>query len=110
MKKAPGILDTTESHSQGVQWSRCFKRWSNIVVPTDPWWYRGAFSAMSGSLYVGTYGSADLWRFNLNDRGTKVKNATIVHQAPSGILDVAKGPGGWLYYLTNSSIRRIVKN
>ena len=86
------------------------KRWSSIVVPTDPWWYRGAFGAMSGSLYVGTFGSADLWRFNLNDRGTKVKNANVVHQAPGGILDVAKGPGGWLYYLTDSSIRRIIKN
>ena len=90
------------------------KRWSEVVVPTDPWWYQGTFGAMSGSLYVGSYDFDDdtgkLWRFNLNDHGTKIKNGAVLHRAPSGILDVSKGPGGWLYYLTNSSIRRIVKN
>lgn len=86
------------------------KNWSSIVVPTDPWWYRGAFPEMNGSLYVGTYGTAALWRFDLNQRGTKVKNGRVVHSAPDGILDVSKGPGGWLYYLTQSSIRRIVKS
>jgi aldose sugar dehydrogenase len=85
------------------------KRWSNIIVPTDPWWYRGAFGAMSGSLYVGAFGTNDLWRFNLNKRGTRVKNANATHTAPDGIVDVAKGPGGWLYYMTADGIRRIVK-
>ena len=85
------------------------KRWSDIVVPTDPWWYQGRFGRLSGSLYVGTYGTRALWRFNLNDRGTRIKKGQVIHTAPSAILDVSKGPRGWLYYLTPTSIRRIVK-
>lgn len=85
------------------------KRWANVVVPTDPWWYRGRFRAMSGSLYVGTYGTGELWRFNLNDRGTQVSSARVAHTDGAGILDVAKGPGGWLYYLTPNAIKRIVR-
>jgi glucose/arabinose dehydrogenase len=90
------------------------KRWSEVVVPTDPTWYRGAFGALSGSLYVGSYDWRDdtgkIWRINLNRRGTRVKSSSRIHTASSGVLDIAKGPGGWLYYLTSSSIRRIVKN
>ena len=83
------------------------KRWSDVVVPTDPWWYEGRYKALSGSIYVGTYLTDALWRFDLNAKGTQVRKARVVHRAPSGILDVSKGPGGWLYYLTSSSIRRI---
>lgn len=85
------------------------RRWSSIIVPTDPEFYRGRYGALSGALYVGAYATNELWRFNLNDRGTRIKNERVIHTAPKGILDVSKGPGGWLYYLTNSSIRRIKK-
>lgn len=97
------------SAGEGIDPKPPIHRWSNIVVPTDPWWYSGSFGAMSGALYVGTYGTNALWRFNLNDKGTAVKSRRVVHTAPDGIIDVAKGPGGWLYYMTSSGIRRIVK-
>lgn len=91
------------------------KRWSEVVVPTDPWWYEGRYGALAGSLYVGSfdlYGddSGKLWRVNLNARGTRVNKQKVVHTAPGGILDVSKGPGGWLYYLTANSIRRISRS
>jgi glucose/arabinose dehydrogenase len=83
------------------------KRWSNIIVPTDPGWYRGRMKALSGTLYMGD-GDGNLHRFVLNDRGTKVKDDRIIHNTGSLITDVSPGPGGWLYFMTGSGMFRIV--
>ena len=83
------------------------KRWSNIIVPTDPGWYRGRMKALSGTLYMGD-GDGNLHRFVMNDRGTKVKRDRIIHNTGSLITDVAPGPGGWLYFMTGSGMFRIV--
>jgi hypothetical protein len=32
----------------------------------------------------------------------------VIHDAGEGIVDVAKGPGGWLYYMTPGAIFKIV--
>ncbi len=85
-------------------------RWSNIIIPTDPGWYSGRLKALSGSLYMGDYGRGRLHRFVMNSTDTKVRKDRIIHKAGSGILDVGKGPGGWLYFMTGSTLSRIVKS
>jgi aldose sugar dehydrogenase len=82
-------------------------RWSNIVVPTDPWWYEGRINSLSNRLYVGDFGNGNIHRFKLNNKGTQVVQHSIVFNGSAGIVDVSKGPGGWLYFLTENSIRRI---
>jgi glucose/arabinose dehydrogenase len=83
-------------------------RWSSIVVPTDAAWYRGRMKRLTGSLYVGDFGSGRIHRFNLNHEGSRLRRHSVVYDGASGILDVAKGPGGWLYFATSSGINRIV--
>lgn len=102
--------DCPDTQQDGPNPKPPLRRWTPTIVPTDPWWYQGRFGALSGSLYMGAFGTGDLWRFELNRRGSRVRSARVVHTAPSGIVDVSKGPGGWLYYLTSSSIRRIVRD
>jgi len=88
---------------------RPLHRWSSVVVPTDPWWYKGRLARLSGDLYVGDYATGRLHRFVLGRRGRHVLRHWTIFNARSGIVDVAKGPGGWLYFLTPYSIRRIIR-
>jgi glucose/arabinose dehydrogenase len=84
------------------------KRWTPTIVPTDLWWYRGRIKSLSGSLLMGDYGSGRLHQFVLTAKGTRVKrHRVVVHD--QGIVDVAKGPRGWVYFLTSSAIRRITR-
>lgn len=82
------------------------KRWTPIIVPTDPWWYRGRMKRLSGHLYMGDF-QGKLHRFFMNRRGTRVREDRVIHRGDP-IVDVSKGPGGWLYFMTPSSILRIV--
>lgn len=91
---------------QGASPIAPLKRWTPPIVPTDPWWYRGRMKSLSGSLYMGDF-NGDLHRFVMNDRGTRVRRERIIYSGDA-IVDVSKGPGGWLYFLTPSSIMRIV--
>ena len=83
-------------------------RWSNIIVPTDLTWYKGKLRTLSG-LVMGDYGTGRLHRFVMNDDRTRVRRDRIVYDGAEGIVDVAKGPGGWLYLVTNNAIKRIVR-
>ena len=83
-------------------------RWSDIIVPTDLWWYRGRMKALSGSLYMGDYTHGRLHRFVMNRNATDVRKDRIIYRGDAPIIDVTKGPGGWLYFSTTSAIRRIV--
>jgi aldose sugar dehydrogenase len=83
-------------------------RWSRPIVPTDPWWYEGRMGRLSGDLYIGDFRKGRLHRYILNRKGTRVRRHRSIFNAPSGILDVSKGPGGWLYFVTKTSIKRIV--
>jgi len=83
-------------------------RYENIIVPTDMWWYRGRLKSLSGSLYMGDYGNGRLHRLVMNKSGTNVTADRIIHDGDAGITDVAKGPGGWLYFMTSSGMFRIV--
>ena len=85
-------------------------RWSDIIVPTDPWWYRGRIDALSGDLYVGAFGDGSLHRIVTSNGGTRLVRDRVIHRDADGIVDVSKGPGGWLYYLTPNAIKRIVES
>jgi glucose/arabinose dehydrogenase len=89
---------------------RPLRRWGNIIVPTDPWWYRGRMKTLSGDLYVGDYATGRLHRIVMNDRGTRLRRDRIVYDSSTSIVDVAKGPGGWLYFMTPNAIFRVVPN
>ena len=82
------------------------KRWTPPIVPTDLWWYKGRMGSLSGSLYMGDF-DGNLHRFVMNDRGTQVRADRIIYSGDA-IVDVSKGPGGWLYFMTPTSIMRIV--
>ena len=85
------------------------RRYSSIIVPTDPWWYKGRLKAMSGALYMGDFNGA-LHRLNLTRKGGRLKSDKVVYRASNGIVDVSKGPKGWLYFLTPRAIYRIVRD
>jgi hypothetical protein len=61
---------------------------------------------LSGDLYMGDFGGA-LRRFTLNATRSRVRRSRVIYRGES-IVDVSQGPGGWLYFLTPSAIRRIV--
>lgn len=84
------------------------RRYSDIIVPTDMTWYTGKLKSLRG-LLMGDYATGRLHRFVLNDTHTDVVEDRIVYDSTDGILDVARGPGGWLYFLTNSAIMRVVR-
>ena len=84
-------------------------RWSSVIVPTDLGWYRGKLDALRG-LVGGDFARGRIHKFVLNERGTNVKRDKIVYDGGDGILDVAEGPGKWLYFLTPSAIKRVVKS
>ncbi len=83
-------------------------RWRNIIVPTDLGWYSGKLKNLRGLLGA-DYGEGRLHHFVLNDRGTRVKRDRIVYNGDPSLYDVAQGPGGWVYFLTGTSIKRVVK-
>jgi glucose/arabinose dehydrogenase len=85
------------------------RRYSSIVIPTDPYWYSGKLRAMSGSLYMGDFNGA-LHRFKFRKNGKRLRSDRIVYRASNGIVDVSKGPKGWLYFLTPRAIYRIVRD
>jgi glucose/arabinose dehydrogenase len=83
------------------------KRWSSVIVPTDPWWYKGSLGTLNGDIYMGDYHN-DLHRLVMNAKGTKLKKDRVIYTAPTGIVDVAKGPRGRLYFIAGSKMYRIV--
>lgn len=83
-------------------------RWSNIIVPTDLGWYRGKLKRIRGLLGA-DYRYGRIHRFVLNERGTNVKRDDVIYNGSEAILDVAEGPGKWLYFLTTNAIKRVVK-
>jgi hypothetical protein len=64
--------------------------------------------SLSGALYVGNFSDGKLRRVDLNERGTRVVGRSVTLDHDDGILDVSIGPRGWLYFLTNDGISRIV--
>ncbi len=86
---------------------RPLKRWASPIAVTDPWWYRGRMKRLNGDIYAGGYNSGGLHRLVINGKGTRVRKDRVIYDA-SEIVDVTKGPKGWLYFSTQSAIFRIV--
>jgi hypothetical protein len=63
---------------------------------------------MRGSIYLGDYITGSLRRITLNRTGTAIRSIGVTYRAPSGIIDVSDGPGGWLYFATLNAIYRVV--
>jgi glucose/arabinose dehydrogenase len=85
------------------------KRYTPPIVPTDPVFYRGRIKSLSGSLLMGDFGDGRLHELVLNKKGTRIKRDRTVVNAEGGIVDVAKGPGGWVYFLTPTAIMRLTE-
>jgi glucose/arabinose dehydrogenase len=83
-------------------------RWTPTIVPTDPWWYKGRLKDLSGSVYMGDFSSGGLHRFHLDSTGRHVLSKGVILHASGGIVDVSKGPGGLLYFMTPTAIYRLV--
>lgn len=83
-------------------------RWSNIIVPTDPTFYKGKLKALNGDVYTGDF-HGHLRRIVMNGTDSRARSQRVILDGQNGITDVTKGPGGWLYFATTSGIRRIVR-
>ena len=86
------------------------RSWTPTIAPTDLAWYEGRLDAFRESLLMGNFkGDGKIRRFYLEPDGTSIASSGVVYNAETAILDVAKGPGGWLYFLTPDAIKRIVE-
>ena len=83
-------------------------RWSNIIVPTDPTFYRGKMKALNGDVYTGDF-RGNIRRLVMNKRDTRVRRQRVILGGQGGVTDVTKGPRGWLYFATTNAIKRIVR-
>jgi len=91
----------------GPRPKRPLHRWGAVIAVTDPWWYKGRMKRLNGDIYAGGFSDGALHRLLMNDKGTKVRRDRIIHRG-EGIVDVSKGPGGWLYFMTATGMYRIV--
>ena len=89
--------------------TRPMRRWATPIVPTDAWWYTGPMRSLANSLYFGDYRRGRLHRFVLDSSGTRIRAHRIAYDTSSAIVDVGKGPGGWLYFMTPRAIYRVVR-
>ena len=67
----------------------------------------GRLDALDNHLLMGDY-NGNLHSFKMRRNGRRVKKERTIYST-GGILDVAKGPGGWPYFMTSSGMFRIVK-
>ena len=91
----------------GTTPTAALREWTPTIAPTDLTWYRGRLDVLHDTLLMGDYNDGSIHRFELNEDGTDITDESIVHVASRGVLDVARGPRGWLYFLTPSAIKRI---
>lgn len=83
------------------------REWTPTIAPTDVVFYEGRLDALDGTLLMGDYNRGRIHRFELSKDGMDITDESIVHNDDGAIIDVAKGPGGWVYYLTETAIKRI---
>ena len=83
------------------------RAWTPTIAPTDLAWYEGKLDAFDGTLLMSDYNDGNIHSFELNETGTAITDESIVHETSTSLMDVAKGPGGWVYFLTPGAIRRI---
>jgi hypothetical protein len=72
-------------------------------------------SSLNNQLYVTSFVDGRVHRFKMSADGTTVNGHFIVYDDPGRLIDVFKGPGGWLYFISLDStftgtVKRIVPN
>ncbi len=85
-------------------------RWNPTIAPTDAHWYDGRLDVYEPGLYFGDFNFGQIHFLDMSLDGTEVLNGDqgqVVYDGPDPIIDVAKGPGGWFYFLTPDAIKRI---
>ncbi len=83
--------------------------WTQVIAPTDLTWYRGRIDALYDTLVVGDWITGSIRSLRLSADGRRVESAETFLRGSAPISDVHEGPGGWLYFLTMGSIKRIVE-
>lgn len=76
------------------------------IAPTDLVWYRGALEMADDRLLMGDFKEGKLRAFEVALNGEPVSETVLVDDLMP-IIDVARGPGGWVYYSTIDSIIRL---
>jgi hypothetical protein len=49
-----------------------------------------------------------LHRLVMNRKGTDIRDDRVIYRADRGLRDVSKGPGGYLFFMNDRAIYRIV--
>lgn len=104
----PADIETCTGYRPGSR--EPLARWNDTIAPTDAHWYDGRLEAFEPGLYFGDFNFGKIHFLDMSADGTQVLNGDrgqVVYDGRAPIIDVAKGPGGWFYFLTPSAIKRI---
>jgi glucose/arabinose dehydrogenase len=82
--------------------------WEGPIVPTDLSWYEGKIRKLAGALLMAEFRLGRIHRFVINEEGTKVLEHAVVFDGDDRLIHVSEGPGGWLYILTTSGLKRMI--
>jgi glucose/arabinose dehydrogenase len=78
----------------------------NIVVPTGMAFGNASMGTHDGSLFLGTFGSKQLFEFELNGARDAVTSKRVVALPRDGVVGMAAGPDG-VYFTTPSGLERL---
>ena len=104
----PGFLDNCRGDPDGEDPREPLRRWTPTIAPTDLAWYEGRLAGFDRSLLMGAFNDGKIRRFYLTPDGESIASGGPVYNGSKPVMDVAKGPGGWVYFLTSNAIKRIV--
>ncbi|MGI8774015.1 MAG: PQQ-dependent sugar dehydrogenase [Actinomycetota bacterium] len=82
-------------------------RWDKVIVPTDLWWYEGRIESLQDTLLMAEYVGGTVHSFTLSDDGRTVISDDIVYSGDEKLVGVSEGPGGWVYFVTQTSMYRM---
>jgi glucose/arabinose dehydrogenase len=89
------------SHTEHMGMDQPVVSWVPSPAVSDIEWYGGsAFPAWRGSFFVGTMKQRDLYRITVD--GDRMTLMEIVLHNVDRLRDIATGPGGFIYVLTDS--------
>lgn len=83
------------------------RRWTPVIVPTDLWWYEGRISSLQDTLLMAEYVGGSVHRFVLSDDGREIQSEEVIYSGDEKLADVSEGPGGWVYFVTQTSMYRL---
>ena len=83
------------------------KRWDKVVVPTDIWWYEGKIESLRDTLLVAEYVGGKIHSFELSDDGRTLISEKVIYDGDEKLAGVIEGPGGWIYFVTQTSMYKL---